>query len=217
MYSNIKITTEDKKILSGILFEAPNPSGWVLCLHMMPSTKESYIKLAEKLQENNFEVLAIDFRGHGFSEGGPDGYLTFSNTQHQEKYNDVLAGVNFLSQKGNIKNNLFVIGASVGANLGFKLISENNDCQKAVLLSPGIDYHGILTKNSATKVSKDKKVMFIASEDDGYAIDESGELIGLLSEGVEKNKIFLKDAGHGTGMLESHPELIDEIVKFIKI
>ncbi|HPW34472.1 MAG TPA: alpha/beta fold hydrolase [Candidatus Paceibacterota bacterium] len=215
MYSNITITTEDKKILSGIFFEAPNPRGWVLCLHMMPSTKESYIKLAEKLQEKNFEVLAIDFRGHGSSEGGPDRYLGFSNTQHQEKYNDVVAGADFLSQRGNVENNLFVIGASIGANLGFKLISENNNCQKAVLLSPGIDYHGILTKNSATQISKDKKIMFVASEDDGYAVDESKELIGLLPEGVEKNKIFFKDAGHGTGMLESHPELADEIIKFI--
>ncbi len=217
MHSKIKIKTSDNIVLSGNLFEVQNPKGLVVFLHMMPATKDSYNLLADKLQEEGFAGISVDFRGHGESQGGPDGYLEFNDEKHQEKIKDVKTAVNFIFDK--YKNNklpIFLVGASIGANLSMQEATEDDRIKKIVLLSPGLNYRGINAKIFAAKIKKGVKVFIVGSEDDNYSVENIDELIGLFADGVIKEKMIFKDAGHGTAMCQKHPELIKKIIDFLK-
>ncbi len=218
MHSQIKIKTIDNINLSGNLFEVLSPKGLVVFLHMMPATKNSYNISAEKLQKEGYAGIAIDFRGHGESQDGPEGYLKFNDKQHQEKIKDVKAATDFIFEKySSDKLPVFLIGASIGANLSIQEASEDERIKKIVLLSPGLNYRGINAKIFSTKIKNGTKVLLVGSENDNYSVENIEELSGLFPNGVKKEKIIFKDAGHGTTMCQGHPELIDKIVDFIKL
>lgn len=215
MLSQIALKTADGKKIAGDFFDTASPKGLVVYLHMMPAAKESYLKLAEKLQNDGYAGLAIDFRGHGASEGGPEGYLKFSDQEHQRKINDVSAAAEFIFGKYPGLP-LALVGASIGANLALQSGVQDERINKIVLLSPGLNYRGIGVKNFITKLSELKNIFMAASRDDNYAAECVEELYGLIPEGVKKQKAIFDDAGHGTAMFERHPELEENIINFIE-
>ena len=215
MYSQISLKTLDGKKLAANLFESTNARGGVVFLHMMPATKSSYTDLAQRFQNLGWEGIAVDFRGHGASDGGPEGYLEFSDLQHQEKYLDIDAAVNYLKSRHIDESDIAIIGASIGANLALKYLVQSKGIKSAILLSPGLNYRGITTKDLATRLVSEKRVLFVGSEDDNYTKECIEELYGLVPEGVEKKKQIYKDAGHGTTMLERNADCAEIIINFI--
>ncbi len=215
MYSQVELRTSDGKNLSANLFEVQNAKGGVVFLHMMPATKASYTDLAQKFQDLGWEGIAVDFRGHGTSDGGPEGYLEFGDKQHQEKYLDIEAATDYLKKHNISEDKISIIGASIGANLALKYLALNEKIKSAVLLSPGINYRGVTTKDLVTKLSNGKRILFIGSEDDNYTKECIDELYGLTPEGVEKQKQIYKDAGHGTTMFERKADCAEIIINFI--
>lgn len=216
MYSQVEIQTSDGKKISGNFFETDNPKGLVAYFHMMPATKGSYTPLAEKLQSEGYAGIAVDYRGHGYSEEGPEGYLNFTDKQHQNKINDLKAAIEFICSHYGKELPVYLIGASIGANLSLWLATEDVMIKKITLLSPGLNYGGINSRSLATKIPISTEVLFAGSEDDDYTVECIQELFGLVPEGIKKQKIIFKDAGHGTTMCERHPELVENIINFIK-
>ena len=115
----LHLTTSDNIKLAGNYFPV-SPSkqlsrnGWVVFLHMMPATKESWTILASQLQQEGYAGLAIDLRGHGISDGGPKGYTQFSDAEHQDSVRDVDAAIDFLTGLGARPEQIIFIGASIG-------------------------------------------------------------------------------------------------------
>ena len=72
MKKEIAITASDGVEIVADFYDSNSTSG-VLLVHMMPATKESWNAFAQQLQKNNFKALAIDLRGHGKTEFGPNG------------------------------------------------------------------------------------------------------------------------------------------------
>jgi pimeloyl-ACP methyl ester carboxylesterase len=70
--------------------------------------KESWRKQAEMLSSDGFQVLAIDFRGFGWSSG--PGEKDFDNAPFE---NDILASVRYLKARG--AKSISVVGGSFGA------------------------------------------------------------------------------------------------------
>ena len=215
MLEKINIQTSDGINVVGNLFGVENPSGWIIFLHSMQATKASYLDIARQFQEKGYEGLAIDFRGHGNSQFGPEGYLKFTEEDHQRKILDVESAVRFLESRGANAGQISIIGASIGSNLALLEASKNPKISHVVLLSPGLDYRGITTKNSVTRLTAGQRVLFVGSEDDNHTVESVNELFGLVPDGVFKDRIILTDAGHGTTMLERHPELNQKIIDFI--
>ncbi|MBI5732742.1 alpha/beta fold hydrolase [Candidatus Jorgensenbacteria bacterium] len=191
-----------------------------LLLHMMSTTRESWRDFALLLTDQGYHVLAIDLRGHGESTGGPERYKTFTDEEHQKYIADVHIGIQFLESRGIKQDAIVMFGASIGANLALWYLSEHSEVRQAVLLSPGLNYRGIVAKSFVRRLTEGQRVFFIASEDDekwyGNCAKMSHELFNLVPEGVEAKFLAYKNSGHGTHMFgKEKPDLAQEIMRWI--
>ena len=181
------------------------PIGWLVLAHMMPATKESFHQLAEEFQNIGYESIAIDLRGHGESDKGPESIL------------DLEIAVDYLvKNRGAKSDKISFIGASIGANLSLQYISEHSEFKTAILLSPGLNYRGIKTEPMVKNLKAGQKVFFVSARDDGDNAEENQKLYDLTPANVIKKIKIYDFGGHGTDILENHSELTDLISSFIQ-
>jgi len=207
------LTSDDVEITANYI-PIENNERAVVLLHMMPATKESWDDLVEQLNNNGYTTLAIDLRGHGESQNGPEGYKSFIDQEHQESYLDVEAAIDYLEEKGIERKNISIIGASIGANLALDALTQYQSIKKAVALSPGLNYKGLSSEQAIKDLLENQKTLLIASEDDKYSYESILQLKKLKENNIEL--LTLTDAGHGTNMFFNHPELMDQIIKWIE-
>ncbi len=217
MFKPVKLKTKDGVEIAGDFYsvgEKDAPA--VILTHMMPSSKESWRALAAKLNAAGFQCLAIDLRGHGESEGGPDGYKSFSDEDHQASINDIDAAAEFFLSSGIPLEKISLVGASIGANLSLIFQSEHPEIKASVPISPGLSYHGLDTEPAAKNINENQSVFLSAGgENDAYSSETVQKLFGLLASKNKKIKIF-QNAGHGTTIFAEEPELMNEIVSWLK-
>lgn len=188
----------------------------VLLLHMMPAVRDSYAPLSAELNKAGFATLAIDLRGHGGStaQGGKIlNYKKFSDADHQTSRLDVDAAMNFLKTKGFNEGSISFVGASIGANLALDALSRYSNTTHAVLLSPGMDYRGVLTEPAMKNLGAGQKTWIVSSERDTYSADSTLKLQQMQPE--TSTMTIFGDEDHGTDMFEANASLVTDIVKFL--
>lgn len=203
------MTTEDGVTIAGDWYPSDGDR-FALLLHMMPATKESWAAFAERLVGQGISCLAIDLRGHGKStQGGTLDYRAFADADHQASAKDVDAAFAFLESKGATAQSVRLIGASIGANLAIAFAAAKG-ISMTVALSPGLNYHGVKTSEAVRALKQGQQALLVASDDD----PESAEGAALLhSMNPSRAPLLVREGvGHGTRMLESDPELTDELV-----
>ncbi|KKQ40019.1 MAG: hypothetical protein US71_C0016G0003 [Parcubacteria group bacterium GW2011_GWD2_38_12] len=213
----ITLTTQDDVRLYADYYKSSTLNApAVLLLHMMPETKESWREFAKKLREVGFQVLAIDFRGHGksvFKNNHLMNYKNFTDTQHQQKIHDIEIAVKFLiDEKG--PSSIFLVGASIGANLAIQYMANHTRIIAGAILSPGLDYRGVKPELFIKNLDEDQAIYLAASEDDKYSADSAKELYNLAK--TAKKLKLLRNAGHGTDMFNANPDLMDEIIDWLR-
>jgi len=221
----LSLLTDDGVKIIGLYNKVVGSQKAVLLLHMMPATKESWNDFSKLLNENDFSTLAIDLRGHGESteqeingERKTLDYRYFSSPEHQESILDVKSASEFLEKEKFTLANQYLVGASIGSNLAFEFTSMHPEIKKVVLLSPGLDYHGLKAEEYLKKISKSQKILSVASESDYYSFNSVKSLAKMASElGVNFKTVFYKDAGHGTNMFgKEEPDLAKTILDFLE-
>lgn len=214
----VTLTTADGVTIAGNYLAPEHPKGAVLLLHMMPATKESWAPLQQTLGRAGIASFAIDLRGHGGSTHGPAdirlNYQSFNDEEHQLSRNDVMTGVSYLTEHGFAKHTIVLMGASIGANLALQHLSQDPEIRGALLLSPGLDFHGIETEQYTHSLANNQALYTIASRDDGYSFESSRKLYDLAAI-TQKEIGEYEGIGHGTAMIENKPELIDVIVEWL--
>lgn len=214
----ITFKTLDGVKIVGNYFSPTTPStSGVLCLHMMPETKESWGELALFLSNRGIHVLAIDERGHGESiwyDDEPLNYQQFSDVEQQAKRLDIDAALQWMQTKGMQLNQTAIIGASIGANLALDTLVRFPAVPAAALLSPGQDFRGIQTDSTITKLQPNQKILLVASADDKYSF-ETIERLDILTHN-EHETWRLKRAGHGTHMFSAEPGLLEKVAEWLE-
>ena len=206
MNEKVSFLTEDGVTVVGDYYEGGGEKA-VLLLHMMPSTRASWVSFANQLVADGFSALAIDLRGHGESIVGSLGaldYNNFSDAEHRASIHDVETAVKHLEKRG--MKEIDIAGASIGANLAFFYAASHPEIKSLILLSPGLEYRGVSAEAVAGQFGGKTRFFFLASREDEYSAASTKELFEKVNG--EKQLELFDDAGHGTAILERKPEYL---------
>lgn len=210
--------TADGVEIVGVYDTPEGARGAALLLHMMPATKESWASFASTLRGLGLATLAIDLRGHGESLTMGDqrlDYHRFEDADHQKKKLDVEAAAAWLAERtGFGPERIVLAGASIGANLAIWYASKHPEFKKTLALSPGLDYRGLMSEYDLAGLAAGQSALLAASEDDAYSLSSVSEL-AKVKTWADVSVKTLKDAGHGTTMLESDPSFVREAAEWL--
>lgn len=213
---DVSFKTSDNTEIYGTLYRAQGASSAVILLHMLGRTKADWKQLALPLRDKGITCLAIDLRGHGQSINKAGGKIhslgAFTKKDFTDMQLDVAAAVDFLKSEKIKKDQIVIVGASIGANVGINFAADNPDRIRGVaMISPGMEYRGVATE-SAMKTYK-KRVFLVASKGDKY----SAKTVGILSK-IQPDRCVLKifsDSRHGTALFTNEPELAPMLIDWV--
>jgi alpha-beta hydrolase superfamily lysophospholipase len=218
MPERISFTTEDEVNIAGTWSPAPTINCGALLLHMMPETRESWAYVQRAWAAKGVATLAIDFRGHGESVSGPNGerldFRQFKDEEHRSYIWDVIGALRWMRERGIAYDRIYIVGASIGANIAIQALTEEPHLAGAVVLSPSRDYRGIKALVDVQNTLPHQSLYIISSEDDTPSYADSQK---LFQEAPVTEKVFqpYKKAGHGTSMLKSDPTLVEKIPEWM--
>ncbi len=176
----------------------------VILVHMLDSNRKSYNEFARLLNEA-YGVISLDSRGHGESDLN---WKDFTEKDFNNMVKDIKSARDFLAEKG--FKDIYLVGASIGANTVLNYAVTDNSVAKIVLLSPGLNYRGVAIDKSIKEYTK--SILLISSKEDGYSFSSSEK---LFRDSVgDKKFLRLENAGHGTNMFKE-TNLMANIIKWM--
>ena len=150
---DISLVTEDKVTIAASYYEATSEKA-VILVHMYGMTRQSWKDFAVYLQEKEYQVLAIDLRGHGQSleqNKKKMSYISFHEQDFLNMIKDIEAAKKFLQEQG--ASDISIVGASIGANLALSVAAKDAEITKIVALSPGLNYKGLKPQEEIKKIT----------------------------------------------------------------
>lgn len=186
--NQVDIPANDGLIIKGDFYPTPseNDATAILLLHQLGLDRTSWSTIAPILQEAGFNVLATDMRGFGETGG---------EFQMPESQDDVIAQLNWLMSQQKVAN-VIIVGASIGANMGYIACATDPDCLSVVALSPGLDYAGVMPETALQNGYRTRPTYLVTSRQDTYSL-ESVLTMGQMAQGDTTVQIYSGDA-HGT-------------------
>lgn len=188
--------------LAGLYWEPPQPHApGVLLLPMLGHSKEDWIPLATRLSQEGYGVLALDLRQQG-------------RTDRERLLADARAGFNFLREQKKIDAaRIGLIGASIGANAALNFAAREPLARLVVLLSPGLNYRGVVTEPALRDYGA-RALMLAAAQEDL----SSAPAVRRLADAAQAEPVVKLYPGgaHGTDLLEVGLPVSDDIVAFLQ-
>jgi dienelactone hydrolase len=210
---NVDLTASDGTKLKATYFPAAKPGPGLLLLHQCNRDRKMWDNLAPQLAASGINVMTLDFRGFGESEGTAAFKLPPQEGQKlvDEKWpGDVdLAYQYLISQPGVNKTVIGAGGASCGVNQSIQLARRHAEVKSLVLLSGTTNRNGRLFLKSANQLP----LFGSAADDDAGAVEE---MEWILSTSPNPGNAFqhYANGGHGIEMFAPHPELTKLIVNW---
>jgi pimeloyl-ACP methyl ester carboxylesterase len=194
----VSFRTPDGVTLTGRTFGSGR-SGVVLA-HMFPSDATSWYGAARTLAGDGYRALAFNFRGYEPSSGSRD---------PSRAAVDLRSAYDWLKAEG--AERVSLVGASMGGTASL-IVAAEVDAPAVVALSAPVTFRGLDAGAVAADVTE--PVLLLASRDDpSGAADALRRLSGLLPD--DQARLYAGEA-HGTDLLKSRPESIDEIASFLR-
>src|SRR3989339_1190956 len=180
--AKVQFSALDGIPLSG-LFIPPASQGMktFVLLHGLGSNQEEWQPFIQKLVKRGYGFLSYDARGHGESTLDANGQkISFENfgapgpgSQWNAMVADLEQAIEFLLKEKKIsRKRIGLMGASLGANICIIETGRDKEIPVTVLLSPGLNYAGIVTSR-AIEGCNDRAVLKAAAPADPYAWQSS--------------------------------------------
>ncbi len=209
---DVDLKTSDGINLKGTYYKGTTNQG-VILLHMLNKKRATWKEFAKDLQDTGYHVIAIDFRGHGDSDGDWD---DFSSNEFEDRNDfvdmeyDVAAAAAFLKKKATWPKT--IIGASIGANIALRYAANTPEVEKVVLMSPGLSYKGVRTNEAS--MAYHGEVLMVGSTDDVPYVEANEKLNNKF---VGKHKTFeYMGSGHGTDLFKLESGLSARIIGWLE-
>ena len=185
--SIVTINLDGIKLTANYSLSLDEQKSAVILLHELNGQKEDYDSLTPILNQNNYSTLALDFRGHGQSEGSKEDYSKYID--------DIKAAKEYLKEKD--YENIYIIGSSIGANTALKYATTDKEIKKIILLSPGVDYQGYTVYDIVNNYQGE---LYLIAGDDTLEVAEN---LKELYKGEKKYRPLTDSTAHGTELIEA--------------
>ncbi len=202
----ITLTTEDNWKLAANYYPSQNGKA-VILLHDIERKKEDFSSFAAKLAESKYGVIALDMRGHGQSTNlgvQKDFKKTGTDNEFNLMVRDVNSAVAFLQSKGVGIEDIYLLGAGLGANVAAKSLIFNQNAAGLILLTPSLKARDVLAMNGL-KLYKNP-VLVAVSADDRKAFMEASFIrnAAFLSSGEGQVTFLTAYDKSGAEMLDKY-------------
>src|SRR5258705_7633469 len=202
----VDLKAADGTKLKATYFAAAKPGPGVLLLHQCNQQRKNWDDLAGRLAMAGINVLTLDYRGYGDSEGPRA--LELSNEDRtrmitEQWPGDIDTAFQYLSsQTGVTKNVMGAAGASCGVNQSIQLARRHAEVKSLVLLSGNTDGNG----RKFLEASAGLPIFFSAADDDEGAVDLM-QWLYAVAQNPGNQFAHYATGGHGTVMFREHKEL----------
>ncbi len=191
--------TQDGWTIEGKYVPAQDDKRTLLLLPGRGQTIGHWKTLAAALAKAGYGYLAIDLRGHGQSNIGPDGlphsFREFKAGRMQNDWEDmrfdVQAAFDWLKTQGVSEDRTGIVGDDVGGSVGLKFAAVHPSVALVVWLTPGMSWEEVLTVN-AMRAYKNRPILMIYSDRDKRSARETPILYNFarLSAGDQNSWAF---------------------------
>jgi len=217
-FEEIYLTTEDQKVLHGLLFKADSSNGLIFYLHGNGGALDRWGTVSETYTSLDYDIFILDYRGYGKSEGTIESEAQLSQDV-QLAYSEML--------KLYSENKIVVLGYSIGTGLAAKLASTNHP-RLLILQAPYYSLTDVVRhsfplvppfllkyKLDTYKYISECEmpiVLFHGNEDDVIPYGQSIKLKRLLKK--SDKLIVLNRQGHnGMTFREDYVEAVGEVLR----
>ncbi len=194
---NLAIATDDGVTLVGDLTypSGAGPFPVVILVHEFGQDRHQWDAYRDTFIGDGFAVLAYDTRGFGGSAlaNVPGAQTAFFGSMP----NDLAAILTYLRRQPKVDDaKIYIIGASLGANIAYVAAGSDLGIVKTVLLSPGVNPQ----LDGATVADfKPSNIFGLASEADQSAL----EAVMANVQEPKKTTIVADSTSHGVALLQS--------------
>jgi len=238
-YEDVYTISYDKLKLHARFYEAKESNKVAICCHGYRGTAyRDFSGGAAAFIEMGINVILIDERGHGLSEGHS---ITFGRKEHR----DVVSWVNFAKEKLGRDIEIIIVGISMGgASVLFasdkvgeaKVIADCPYTTEKEIICQTIKYlklpvklffpivnlssiiygHASLTKDDAAKsiANTDNKILIIHGDNDSIVPHTFSERVAKLYPNKIRYELF-PNAGHGMSYIFNKERYIQVIKEFL--
>jgi pimeloyl-ACP methyl ester carboxylesterase len=208
--SRVTFRTDDGVTIAATWYEASarqTPAApAVILVHMLQKSRRDWDPFASRLASEGIGALALDLRGHGESSGSAQDYAGMVQ--------DVRAARRFLGTRTDVAaSRIGLAGASIGASVAALAAAEDASIASLVLLSATTENRGLRIDAALRKYGA-RPLLFVASDDDGFALRSMRDL--QKARGGAGETMILSRAGHGTAMLTADQDLGRRLVDWLK-
>ncbi|MFP4524737.1 MAG: alpha/beta hydrolase [Candidatus Woesearchaeota archaeon] len=201
-YREVSFDAGDNTTIVAHYYPSDADKGLVM-IHGAAKSKSSYEDYAKELQDR-YKVIVPDLRGHGDSEGE---YKDLENHDFYDMQKDVNASVAFLRTEGVAKEDVSLVGASVGANLAL-MYAEDNPVDKLLLLSPGTRIRGV----DISRLSYEQPLLVQVGHYDAF----SSIAVEELELNLPEARVMEYDSSaHGTDLLNHDLSAEEEFLFYL--
>jgi pimeloyl-ACP methyl ester carboxylesterase len=190
----------------------------VLLLHQCNRQRKVWDDLATRMTAAGMNVMTVDLRGYGDSEGTPIDKLTPDevNVVFNDKMPlDVETAYKFLVVQPTVSPGILVVGgASCGVNQSVHLAMKHPEIKALVLLSEITDMEG----RNFLRAHPSLPLFLATAEDDADpGVSDLMQWLSTFSTNPHTKFVRYKTGGHGVEMFVAHPELPVTIVDWVTI
>src|SRR5215470_17297062 len=206
------LTAADGTKLKVSYFAADGPGPGVLLLHQCNRQRKVWDGLAAQLAAAGINVLTLDNRGFGESDGE-----RFDKVTQQQRAEivakwpgDIDVAFQYLKSQPGVKQDAIGVGgASCGVNNSVQTARRHPEVKSLVLLSGTTDFNG----REFLRKSGSVPAFFAVADDDEFpASIQTIEWLYNVDSNPGKRFVHYAIGGHGADMFPFHPELPQMIV-----
>jgi len=207
--------------LHGTYYESADkePQLAILLLPMLGNGRDTYPQsFVGRLHDEipDAAVLALDLRGNGESTNLGN-WQDFQLEDYRGMYGDVMNALKYLKQKRPTITGYYIVGASIGSTAGIMAAARSPTVVKVVMLSPGMNYHGVGISDAVSEYTH--SVFVAACRDDLASAAAASQVYGLTSA-IDKTLKIYECPAHGTDMFDATKSdtepLESQLVMFLK-